>query len=252
MGMLMLPVILLVLVVALLFSTVSSTITTVANGGSVMYDEAVFQDYAYDQYDLAFHDSGAYEDNLLIVFLVNEERDGYYTIAFIGDNVRDEINYMFGNEYSEFGSAMQSSISDYYAHSISANLAAMINKMTDEVTALDLESSFRKESTPSSSAKAELVNDTDLRISDETVGDALNAFTEQTGIPVVLVVEDMETVFGKALSPENIFTIILLIGAAALCIFFIVRAGRKRKEAEENGSNSGRSDYDSNNRSQWR
>ena len=64
-----------------------------------------------------------YEDNLLVVFLIDKSRDGYYAIAWVGDNVEDEINLMFGNEYTEFGKVTTRSIASNYEHSLGKNLA---------------------------------------------------------------------------------------------------------------------------------
>ena len=64
--------------------------------GGIAYDEATMQDYANDKYMQYFGSSSAVEDNILLVMLTNEECDGYYTIAWVGDNIDSSINNMFG------------------------------------------------------------------------------------------------------------------------------------------------------------
>ena len=68
-GILLLPIILLLVVSILLVSIVGSAVANVANGGSIYYDEAAFQQYADDQYAAEFSSYSNYENNILIVFL---------------------------------------------------------------------------------------------------------------------------------------------------------------------------------------
>ena len=77
----------------MLFSVFGNAFTNVANGGQIIYNEPAFQDYANEQYAREFGGSSAYEDNILIVFLTNEQSDGYYSIAWVGDNIDTEINH---------------------------------------------------------------------------------------------------------------------------------------------------------------
>ena len=230
----MLPIVLL-LVAVIGFTTMFGTaFANVKNGGTVTYNEKEFQTYANQQYMEEFGaNSATYEDNIMIVFLTNEERDGYYAIAWVGDNVHTEINKQFGNEYTTFGRAVQNSIdSDYYEFSISKNLAMVVDEMTDSVTALGLDSSFI---TPSKGAKTEshLTNHSDLAINEDTVENALKKFTEETDIPVVIVVDTMENVFGKTLSFSDVFTMLLFIVLAVVAIVMIVRAVKNRRKQEQ-------------------
>ncbi|MBE6538872.1 MAG: hypothetical protein E7671_05365 [Ruminococcaceae bacterium] len=229
-GMIMLPVILILFVVMGLVSSFS----TVANGGAVQYNEKTFQDYANTQYAYEFSGSAAYEDNLLIVFLTNEEADGYYTIAWIGDNVHDTIKNKFGNEYTEFGRMMTSSInSEYYAYSLSSNLATAMNSMTDSVVGEGLESSFYTEHDSSGDIEPHLTNYSNITINEETVEKALRNFTDATEIPVVIVVDTMENVFGKTIPVVDIIVVVVLIVIAAGAVYAIVRTVRKKKKAKE-------------------
>lgn len=243
MGMLMLPIILVLIVVVLLFGTVGSAFTNLVNGGQIKYDETKFQAYADKQYAAEFGSSTAYEDNLLIVFLANEDADGYYTIAWVGDNIKSEINELFGNEYTAFGRAMTNSVNEsYYAYSLDSNLASVVDAMTDTVLALGLDSSFYSETSHTGAPSSHVTNYTDLSITAETVNRALEEFTEQTGIPAVIVVDSMETVFGKSVSIGNILVILITIGLIVLAVYLIVRAIRVRKEEKNNHTGGGYSD----------
>lgn len=230
----MLPIVLLMVAVIGFTTMFGTAFANVKNGGTVTYNEKEFQTYANQQYLEEFGDNtGTYEDNIMIVFLTNEERDGYYAIAWVGDNVHTEINKQFGNEYTIFGRAMQSSIdSDYYEFSISKNLAMVVDEMTDSVTALNLKSSFNSQST-GLKTESHLTNHSDLAINEETVETALKAFTEETDIPMVIVVDTMENVFGKTLSFSDVFTMLLFIVLAVVAIVMIVRAVKSKREEQQ-------------------
>lgn len=236
-GMLMFPIIMIIIVAVMLFGHFAGSVARLSNGGEVRYNEAAFQEYANTQYAAEFGGSTAYEDNLLIIFLTNEKADGYYAIAWIGNNINTRINEMFGNEYTEFGRAMQSSInSQYYAYSLSSNLALAMDKMTERVDALGLESSFRRKTDHSNMTASHVTNHSSLQLDEETVELSLTAFTEATDIPVVIVVDSMEEVFGKSLSASDIM--ILIVGGVIIvtAIVMIVKSVKNRKKSASNSS----------------
>lgn len=235
----MMPIIMLVVAGMFLFGVIGSSFSTVANGGRVIYDEATFQNYANTRYASAFGASSAYEDNLLLVFLTNEEADGYYTIAWIGDNVKTEISNMFGDETTEFGVVVLGNInSEYYAYSLDSNIAAVVDTMASHISRLGLDSSFKKPSDRSTMTAPEFINNTSLAMTKATVEDSLVEFTNATGIPIVIVVEDMEEVFGKTVTTTDWSGIILSLGFIALAIFLIVKAVKEKKKLKSDGNNS--------------
>lgn len=244
------PIILILLVVFSLFSYVGSSVNSIVQGGNVRYDEEQFQDYADAQYAAEFGSSTAYEDNLLIVFLVDEE--DYYSynyIAWVGDHIATDINYMMGNNASELGQAMSSCINETsYKYSLDSNLAMVMETMAEKIEALGLESSFRCEE-EHRQVESQLFNISGMEMTQSTVDDALEAFTEATGIPVVIVVEDMGSVFGTnssapaettaAASPNivpfkgfriSVGTAVLLAVAVVAVVILVRNLLRRRKE----------------------
>ena len=166
------------------------------NGGG--YNEATMQQYADDKYQQYFGTSSAYEDNILLVFLANEAADGYYTIAWVGDNIDYSINSMFG-EYSEYGDALYQYINaDYFGYSLDTDLARVVDEMTKKIEGLGLSSSFVSESDRITVPASEFVNLTSFDLTADVVDSALNNFTAKTGIPCVIVVDYVERVFTKA------------------------------------------------------
>ena len=246
----MLPIVMMLMVGVMLFAMVGSSISNVANGGTIYYDEAVFQKYADDQYAAEFSLYSNYENNILIVFLTNETADGYYTIAWVGDNIHTDINYMFGDETTVFGRTVQGSInSEYYAYSLDSNLATVMNHMAKRIEELELESSFNVEKEAKNPPVSHITNHTSISLTEGTVNDALLAFTEKTDIPVVIVVETMEKVFGKTLPMGDIIIVIVLLIVFGVAINMIVRVLKNRNNnngGDNNGNNNNGSYNDGN------
>ncbi len=208
------------------------------------YDEEAFQDYADAQYARAFGEMETYEDNLLLVILTEEDNASFYWMAWVGDHIATDINWLFGDEETELGQALLECVNEEnYKYSLDSNLADAMKMMTTEIKHLDLESSY--DCTEERAAFAShLVNNTALPLTEETVNEALGYFTEQTGIPTVIVVEDAAAVFGQtsgqapatpgepdvgtALKVPVILTIVAVV--ALVCVVLVLR---RKKEAEE-------------------
>ncbi len=219
---------------------------------SIVYDEATMQDYANEKYKQYFGESTAYEDNILLVFLSNEEGDGYYTIAWVGDNINYEINSMFG-EYTEYGEAMNKYINtNYFGYSLDTDFAAVIKEMTDNIKGLGLSSSFVGESDKSIVAESKFADFTDFELSAEVVDAALKEFTEQTGIPCVVVVDYAERVFGSVGSQAgeavvttgrvtsgfgiSIVAVIAVVSVAVIAALIIMNNKKKTKATKKDDS----------------
>lgn len=204
----------------------------------IVYDEATMQGYANEKYMQYFGSSSATEDNILLVMLTNESCDGYYTIAWVGDNVDYDINTMFG-EYTEYGDALYNNVDEYFAYSLDSDLASVVKEMTQHIEALGLSSSFNFESDRSNLADSKFVNMTAMDLTPEIVNSALEEFTDKTGIPMVIVVDSAEKVFGTANSNVTVDAIrpaepqisvektnpVLLITIAVVVVFLAVMGG---------------------------
>lgn len=232
-GIIMLPIIVIIISIAVIGIYVSSTVSSIANGGEIVYNEETFQDYAMGEYGKHFTDNETYEDNVLVVLLTSEDNSRYYCIAIVGDNVNYRINEMFGNETTAFGRAITGSIAENYKYSLDSNLAMAMGKMADSIEALNLKSSFTAENDMSNKAESKLVNYTDLTMTEKTVNDSLASFTETTGIPAVVVVETAETVFGKTMPVGSILFIIILVALVGFCIAYIVKRVREKKQYDK-------------------
>lgn len=227
MGIVLFPII---IVMMLVLSMCNGVDVTVNNG----YDEERFQDYANEQYAAEFGNSTAYEDNLLIVFLISEDHYDYNFIAWVGDHVATDINWMFGGNETELGQAMSACINaQSYKYSLDSNLAQVMQTMTKQVQELALEHSFSCDE-DHAQVQSHLTNHTDLEMTESTVNGALRAFTDETGIPVVIVVEDMNDVFGKTSTVEgsSISTGAIVVVALVVIVVVVIVVRRKKEQAD--------------------
>lgn len=236
-GILLLPIILVLVAVIMLISSFGSAFSILSRGGVSTYDENVFQDYADAQYAAEFGASTAYEDNLMLVFLVDEEEYyDYAYIALVGDHINVNIGDMFGNEQTEFGRAIAASVNQSsYKYSLDTDLAKMVRTMQEHIVQGGYVSYTCNEE--HTQVDSHLTNKTEMALTEETVNAALAEFTETTGIPVVLVVERIDEVFTKTVPTKTIMTVVIAIALIALAVYLIVRASKNRKQKDGDSGN---------------
>lgn len=234
-GIIMIPIVVIVLLLSFFGNAVSSLFGGGGTGMTVIsYDENTFQTYADTCYAEEFGNSTAYEDNILLVFLTDEEAYDYYYIAWVGDHIETDINYLFGNEQTALGRAIRANVNQSsYMYSLDSNLAQVVERMTAEIEALSLDSSF-KCSESHVQVTSHLTNKTDLPMTIETVEDSLADFTEKTGIPMVIVVDDIEDVFGKAVQGGSALKTVLGVVLVVIVVVLVVYLVKRKKEEKVN------------------
>jgi len=231
-GILIAPIILILFAGIILLSTFSSAFNSVITGGEIYYDENAFQTYADEQYAEHFGNFEDYEDALLIVFAVDAETCyDYAYIAWVGDHIDRDINYMFGSNGTKFGNAIASSAinSSSYKFSLDSGIAAVMDEMKDHIVALHLENNLtcKHEYTD---FESHMVNKTELAVTPNTVNPALVSFTEATGIPVVVVIDDAEEMLPKNFDYMSVIIAVIFI---VIAIVLIVKALKNRKSKDE-------------------
>lgn len=241
-----LPILILIIAAIFLISSIVSLVSIVSQGGVVTYDSAKFRDYALTQYDAQFDPTSAgYEDNILIVFSTVEGYDEYHVQAMIGNNIIDGITYMFDSG-KEFDRALTKHLlADDYSTSLDRCLYSAIDDLTQYASSYS--SSFLKAPAAGTEHKSSRVINMDEALtgfSGEYTQTALDAFTEETGISVVLIIEDEEDIFGRSVPAYVIVSGVISLG---ICIFagvWIFKAIKAKKQANNSGRNSGDStDY---------
>ena len=226
-GALFTPIICMVLAIFMMIG-----VTTLFRGGNVVYSENKMQDYANRQYATIYDPSSAtYEDNVVVVFLTNEDNQTYYSIGWVGDNLKSQVSNLFGNENTALGYAMQSSVTTSdYRYSLGSNLAQMTEMMETSVRNQNLETVYRTQKAEKHEAgKVYNRSNSDLQINTEIIDAALKNFTDSTDISMSIVIADAKDVFGKSLNTSAILALLLCIILIVYAVVAIVRYVKRRR-----------------------
>ncbi len=245
--MLFLPVIIIFLIVGMLVMSLTSTLSVVANGGLVNYNYDTLEEYALEQYAAEFGSTSAYEDNILIVVVTAENNYDFDWYGCVGWHIDGEISNMFGGNQTTLGGAMLSNVNQQsYKNSLTRDLSNVMITMKNAVANKRLESSFTCDEIRSE-YDSHITNKTNLNIDTSVVNDALASFTEETDIPVVIVVDEAEDVFGKYMPAQTIITVVIIVALIGLAIFLIIRGRRNNKNKQNNNQNNDGSNYNNGN-----
>lgn len=245
-GMMFLPVIIIFLIVGMLVLNLTTTLSVVSNGGLVNYNYDRLEEYALEQYAEEFGSTTAYEDNILIVVVTAENNYDFDWYGCVGWHVDGEISNMFGGNQTTLGGAMLSNVNQQsYKNSLTRDLSNVMITMKNAVANKRLESSFTCNEIRSE-YDSHITNKTDLHIDASVVNDALASFTEETDIPVVIVVDEAEDVFGKYMPAQTIITLVIIVVLVGLAIFLIIR-GRRNKKNNQNNNQNGQNNYNNGN-----
>ncbi len=231
-GALFAPMICMVLAIVMIIGLIGGGLTTLFNGGNVVYSETKMQDYANRQYATIYDPSSAtYEDNVVVVFLTNEDNQTYYSIGWVGDNLKSQVSNLFGNENTALGYAMQSSVTTSdYRYSLGSNLAQMTEMMESAVKKQDTGTVYRTQKAEKHEAgKVYNRSNSDLQINTEIIDAALKNFTDSTDISMSIVIADAKDVFGKSLNTSAILALLLCIILIVYAVVAIVRYVKRRK-----------------------
>ena len=236
-GIILLPAILILFASLFLIINLVNTIGIIADGGQIVYNEEVFQDYAYATYNQHFTDVATYEDGLLIVVLNYEDKQSVSYMAFIGDNVNNRINNAFSSR-GDFGRYVESSVnSDNYKYSLSKDLAKVMDYMTERIVNMGLDSSFIDKHDMSGAPEAKFVNKSNIIMSPQTIEGSLARFTDATDIPVYLVVDEGENVFGRTMPVGNIIIAVITLIVIIACIVYIVKKLKHKNDVKRDLGN---------------
>ena len=241
-GMFIAPIFLIVFAILMLVGSLGSAFHSVTTGGAIAYDENAFQDYANEQYYAEFGAEKDSEDQLLLVFLIEDEQyHDYAYIAWCGDHINGRINAMLGAEGTRLGSAVQNSAinASSYKYSLDSGIAQVIGTMQEHIEALGLASSLSCDSAPSD-YRSHLINRANIEMTDETVNAALEDFTAATGIAVAVVVEDADEVLPRDFDYVSVFIALLFLVIAVVMIVQAVKQKDKKKRDGDNDDNYNR------------
>lgn len=193
------------------------------------YSEEDFQEFADREYQRAFGNTDNYEGNILLAVLTNDQADDYFALAWVGDDIDPEIREMFGGS-TELGNAMNRYVNGtYYAYSLDSDLAAVVKTMSTQVSGIS-------NGIVTSNGTSYLENYTKLDLTTQTVDASLEEFQQETGIPMVIVVESLEEVFPVKLAFGSIFTSgilpVVLVAVVIAGAVLVKKKSGKNQESE--------------------
>ena len=207
--------------------------------GRPSYDANDFQDYCYEIYYDEFSSYGAKEDYLLLV-IATEDYDyyDYYYMAFAGKHISPDVKNMLGDNYSELGRAFSTYInSTSYKYSLDGDIAAALDKVSNAVSK---QSDIYTCEENHSQYQSRFENETSLNLDAEVLNSAVKSFTDETGIPMLLIVDDINNVYGVVHSVEAYFElgfvafmVLLFVGAGTLLLVKSIKDIKKNKSEEK-------------------
>lgn len=155
------------------------------------------QQYGTEKYYEIFGSSSAIEDNILLIFLADEELDDYSTMGIVGANVTYYIRVMFEDGEDYYDAVYDNFDYDDFADYLTMGFGNVIGIMTDAITDHGFYSSFNTNSNRSSLVPSGVINQTALTLDESYITDKLEHFTEMTEIPCVLLIEYEQNVYSE-------------------------------------------------------
>ena len=182
----------LILVIPALFNvTIGPLLNEDSPLNEVKYKESTFYEFANSQYYELYSETENYEGNILLVFAVYNDRDGYSRYDFVawgGYDIDTKIDNLFG---SFFRNVVKEEIPTHYENAMTKSFKNIINQMTLKVSVVAEPSNETVEAEFS-----RLHNKSSLSIQETVVNDELIRFAQETGINISIVVEDGIDIFG--------------------------------------------------------
>jgi len=233
-GIVLFPLLLTIFAIIIFFVYLSPTVQTIKDGGKINYSDQVADNYRTEAYADAFSSSSAKEDNLIIVYLVNGDGNQFYCMSKLGTNVAENVTKLFGNKDSEFGKIVTSSMDKEFKNTLGYSLCEIVDGMGDKIQALNLGSPFKAESDRTSTAESKIINKSSLDVSVNDVNSSLVAFTQDTGISAVIVIDEIENVFEKRMPVGDIALLAILTIVAVISVVSTTKKVIARIRFEKN------------------
>lgn len=203
---------------------------------TLKYSESDFQELAINKYIDIY---GENENCVLFVLMTSKdpENDGYWQISITGDNLAGGITEMFGGDTTTFGRAFDNALPKNYLNSLLPAYRSALETTANAITTnYTLTKRFYNGQVPTPVAP-QYINNTEYINTNETlVKEALQTFTDETGITISIYVIDQDATFKRK---ANVISWVLIIIGVVLIIVGIV--GIVTAIRKKNGSD-GRSD----------
>lgn len=158
------------------------------------YSETKLEAFCESQYHEAFQHTDSYEDNLLLTFVIYEDRYDYSYMTWVGDHINDETFAYLRGEGTALDDILGRNIGDGYTHTLASDLSFAIRDLADQIDEATEYGSYTCSEGHSENPSG-LRNRAAMALNEQLLNDAIDYFREQTGIPLVLVVEDASDIF---------------------------------------------------------
>lgn len=228
----------LLLFIVVIFTTVGAEGAFEKN---IIVDDEVLAKYTQQQYDIEFSEYTYSESNILLVFLFDEDREKYVSAVKVGNNVAPEIAEIFQGEKSFYNKSVKKYFVEswlgYYGMEEEFN-----NVMTDVYDKIQKTNPASNLIVPSADAVSYARDTVDFLIYPDEINTTVEVFATATGIPTVVVFENMENIFEVDYIIKEmgwiaiVFAIVLLsLCIAVIVLYFVYRKKRikEKKEKEE-------------------
>ena len=234
------PILIIALVLGIFIYNLVDTIGILTRGGELVYVEETFTTHLNGVYNAGVKDAKATDSALAIIFLYDVDTNTMNYEIKAGSNLMNEVTDLFGSDKA-FGKYLNDSkivSRTDYTKTFAKDLGKVMSSMAKEIEELDLYSVFVKryaEDTSFPDAKLHTEKNVSMALDNSVeLESALAAFTEETGIPVIVSVGTYEGLFGRTMPWTDILFEVLLLAVAAYMTFGLVKKIRayKRMEAD--------------------
>ena len=195
---------------------------------SVGNSEKTLHNYANAEYQTVFDHSNRYENNILFLYVVDDDYKTLDAIAWVGDDVPYKTNRRLD------GYAISQHINEnYYQYQLSSGIAMSLEEI----------SPYIEPAKYSSTSICTVNNKSNLNIDEEKIEDALQKFS-MYGYGVAVVIADYDDVYENYFD-MNVMLALLLVGLVfCIVIFCVIRRKQKHTSSSDDTYNNSNNMYD--------
>ena len=167
----------------------------IATGAQQKMLDIQMSNYASRQYKWVTRESSTPEDHLMIVFGTWNDCSGFDYIAWVGDHINDDTFDKVGSSYSLLGKLLVRKVSKHYGGSLAEDLAVVLTELAEKIRAASPDGCYTCRENHSGEESQWIDRSRVYLGSTAELDQAVKDFTEITGIPLTLLIEDEDDIF---------------------------------------------------------
>ncbi len=219
---------------------------------NIVYDDKILAEYTEKQYEAEFSSYGNYENNILLVYLFDKDREQYKATVRVGKNIAPGIAELFQGDVSVYNEAIEDNLHEFFLggyYGIEDDISEIVAIMYEKIETLGLNTNFISDTDADSSFVSHITDQNGLTFEAESLNVVLEAFTAASGIPVAVVLDYIENVFEikYSLTDEGIliavFSAIFLIICIVMIILYFVNLKKRLQKKKQDKENEIREKY---------